>query len=92
MIKGGTTGKWRKKVYYFDYGFAGSVGLASCACVAYAAMIGAGAFRAFDRGREGAVAFNSDCNALHVNVSPWRYYLDVEYDLPLRVARMWFNS
>jgi hypothetical protein len=29
---------------------------------------------------------------LHVNVSPWRYYLDVDHDRVVRLAKMWFNS
>ncbi|KAJ6140317.1 hypothetical protein N7471_006803 [Penicillium samsonianum] len=92
MVKGGSTGKWRRKVSHLDFGFAGSLSMAAVACMIYAALTGVDAFRTFEHLRQGTVAFNSDCNVLHVNMSPWRYYLDVDYELPLRVARMWFNS
>ncbi|CAG8206498.1 unnamed protein product [Penicillium salamii] len=40
----------------------------------------------------GPVTIDWKCNALHVNLSPGRFYLDVEYQLPVRIAKMWFNA
>ncbi|CAI7589159.1 unnamed protein product [Penicillium viridicatum] len=92
MVKGGSPEKWRKRASGFDFGFAGSIGLAGVACILIAALTGYDAVQALDRPREGAIAFNWECNALHVTVSSWRYYLDVDYELLVRAARMWFNS
>ena len=92
QIRGGSIEKWRERAFKFDFGYAGSMGAAGFGCLLYAAMTGVDVARALDRSREGSVAFNWECNALHVNVSPWRYYLDVNYELPVRVAKMWFNS
>lgn len=33
-----------------------------------------------------------ECKALHVSLSPWRYYVDVEYEKNLRLVKMWFNA
>ncbi|RAH51181.1 uncharacterized protein BO95DRAFT_437930 [Aspergillus brunneoviolaceus CBS 621.78] len=92
LIGGGNLAKWRRRAATVDFGFAGNVCLAGVACTIYGGMTVVDAVRAFGRGREAAVVFNYDCTALHVNVSPWRYYLDVDYELPVRVARMWFNA
>ncbi|KAH6653405.1 hypothetical protein BKA67DRAFT_320075 [Truncatella angustata] len=44
-------------------------------------------------GREGPIIFHRECNALHVQLSPWRYYLDLsDYARAFRVAKMWFNA
>ncbi|KAL3484502.1 hypothetical protein BJX62DRAFT_243885 [Aspergillus germanicus] len=39
-------------------------------------------------------AFNVDwmCHAVHVSLSQWRFYLDVEAGRPLRLAQMWFGA
>jgi hypothetical protein len=43
--------------------------------------------------RDGPVAYDLDCQALHVYLSPWRHYLDVDdYQRGLRIARMWLNA
>ena len=43
--------------------------------------------------REGPLAFDVDCKAVHAVMSPWRYYLDVERDnRAMRIARMWLNA
>jgi hypothetical protein len=43
--------------------------------------------------REGPVAYDVDCQALHVYLSPWKFYLDVDgYNRALRIARMWLNA
>ncbi|CRL30588.1 unnamed protein product [Penicillium camemberti] len=33
-----------------------------------------------------AVAFDWKCQAVHVALSPWRFYLDVKYEPGLRIA------
>ncbi|CAI7577825.1 unnamed protein product [Penicillium discolor] len=92
MVIGGSPEKWRKRASTVDFGFAGSIVMASTGCLIIAGLTGYDAVQALDRLREGAVAFDWECKALHVNVSAWRYYLDVDYELPVRVAKMWFNS
>jgi hypothetical protein len=92
MVKGGTLRKWRKKISILDFGFAGNLSCEVLACIIVGTLTTFEGFRAFERSRESAVAFYWECNALHVTVSPWRYHFDVNYELPLRVARMWFNS
>lgn len=43
--------------------------------------------------REGPVVVDMDCHAVHVGLSPWRYYLDVnEYGRVFRIVKMWFNA
>ncbi|GIJ89413.1 hypothetical protein Asppvi_008353 [Aspergillus pseudoviridinutans] len=38
------------------------------------------------------VAFDTECRAVHVALSPWRFYLDVDkYARALRIARLWFG-
>ncbi|OQE31951.1 hypothetical protein PENSTE_c001G02882 [Penicillium steckii] len=69
-----------------------SICLAVGVCLLCAVMTGIDAVKTLDRPRDGAVAIDWKCNPFHVNVSPWRYYLDIEDGLPVRVARMWFNS
>ncbi|KAJ5652799.1 hypothetical protein N7507_010225 [Penicillium longicatenatum] len=39
-----------------------------------------------------AVTFDWECQVIHVALSPWRYYIDVDYDKGLRLVKMWFNS
>ncbi|KXG45968.1 uncharacterized protein PGRI_048240 [Penicillium griseofulvum] len=92
MFKGATVAKWRKKASKYDFGFSGSVCMASGGSAIIGAVTVAEALGAFGRDRVGPVVLHWDCNVVHVNVSPWRYYLDVDYALPLRIAKMWFNS
>lgn len=92
MIKGGSIKKWKEKVSHFDVGYSGSICLAAGVCLLYVVLTGIDAVRTLDHPREGPDAINWDCNALHANLSPWRYYLVVQNGLPVRVARMWFNS
>lgn len=43
--------------------------------------------------RQALVAYDYDCMAAHVTMSPWKQYLDVDnYGRALRIAKMWFNS
>lgn len=43
--------------------------------------------------REAAVAYDWDCRAVHVAMSPWRQYLDIHgFDQWLRIAKAWFNA
>ncbi|KAK4867699.1 hypothetical protein LT330_001209 [Penicillium expansum] len=41
---------------------------------------------------EAAVTFDWECQAIHVALSPWRYYIDVDYERGWRIAKLWFNS
>ena len=41
--------------------------------------------------REGTIAYDLECTAVHVIVSPWRQYMDIEYGRVLRMVQMWFN-
>ncbi|KAK2763177.1 hypothetical protein FQN54_009813 [Arachnomyces sp. PD_36] len=44
------------------------------------------------RQRDAVVSWDDDCRAVHVGLSPWRFYLDVNiYARPLHVAKMWFG-
>ncbi|KAK2468307.1 hypothetical protein H9L39_19953 [Fusarium oxysporum f. sp. albedinis] len=42
---------------------------------------------------EGPVAYDVQCQAVHILVSPWKYYLDVDdSNRVLRIVRAWFNT
>jgi hypothetical protein len=66
--------------------------------VAGALMFGFGAAIILGAGwgklnREGTVAYDLDCHALHVTISPWRYYMDVsDVTRPLRILKTYFNA
>lgn len=43
--------------------------------------------------REAGLAYDMECRAVHVPLSQWKQYLDLEaYNRPLRIAKMWFNA
>jgi hypothetical protein len=43
--------------------------------------------------RETSVAFDLDCQAVHIAISPWRQYLDVNgFSRATPVAKTWFNA
>lgn len=47
----------------------------------------------YTENREGPIAYDVRCRALHVPFSPWKYFLDIDDgNRPLRVARMWLNA
>ena len=81
----------RAKIDENDSGFLISLALSSMACIIVGGFTTAGAIMSFRRGREGAFVIDWTCQTVHVNLSAWRYYLDVEYELPLRAVKMWFN-
>ena len=59
-----------------------------------ASYIGAGEIGStwVDMPRAATVAIDYECHAVHVGLSAWRYYLDVNtYARPLRIAMMWFG-
>jgi hypothetical protein len=87
----GTLQELKARMYKHDIGYAGSLAFASFACIIVGGITTAGAIFAFRHGRESSFAIDWTCKTVHVNLSAWRYYLDVEYELPLRVAKMWFN-
>ncbi|OQE02579.1 hypothetical protein PENSOL_c002G03246 [Penicillium solitum] len=87
----GSVQKLRAKTYEHDIGYAGSVGGASLVCIIVGGFTTAGAILAFWHGRESAFVIDWTCKTVHVDLSAWRYYLDVEYELPLRAVKMWFN-
>ena len=41
---------------------------------------------------DATVAFDWDCQAIHVALSPWKYYIDVDYERGWRLTKLWFNS
>ncbi|OTB10255.1 hypothetical protein K445DRAFT_256410 [Daldinia sp. EC12] len=46
-----------------------------------------------DVNREAPLVADLTCNAVHVGLSTWRYYLDVdEYARALRIITSWFNA
>jgi hypothetical protein len=93
MFKRGSIRKWREiAAARYDVGFTGGICLISVGYIIYGALTMFDAINGFKHSREGPVAFYWDCTALHVNVSPWRYYLDVDHDRVVRLAKMWFNS
>lgn len=89
--KGSSVREMRERVYKHDVGYAGSIALSSVACIIVGAFTTAGAVMAFQHHREGTFVVDWGCRAVHVNLSSWRYYLDVQYERPLRAVKMWFN-
>ncbi|KAJ6100181.1 hypothetical protein N7467_001716 [Penicillium canescens] len=83
--------KAKQEMYKYDFGYAGSIGLSAFISIIFGALTAAGAIMAFQNGREAAVAVDWACQTVHVTLSPWRYYFDVQYQLPLRAVKMWFN-
>jgi hypothetical protein len=81
----------KKEMYKYDFGYAGFIGLSSFMSIIFGALTTAGAIMAFRNGRETAVAVDWTCKTVHVSLSPWRYYLDVQYQLPVRAVKMWFS-
>ncbi|CAG7957732.1 unnamed protein product [Penicillium olsonii] len=84
--------KWRLAASHLDMGFAASMGIAFFCCIGCAALTTIDTLRAADRRAAGSVAFDWECTALHVNLSPWRYYLDVSDGFATRMAKTWFSS
>ncbi|KAE8325662.1 hypothetical protein BDV39DRAFT_178468 [Aspergillus sergii] len=41
---------------------------------------------------DATLAFDWECQAIHVALSPWKYYIDVEYERGWRLTKLWFNS
>ncbi|KAB8251058.1 hypothetical protein BDV35DRAFT_339929 [Aspergillus flavus] len=41
---------------------------------------------------DATVAFDWECQAIHVALSPWKYYIDLDYERGWRIAKLWFNS
>lgn len=39
-----------------------------------------------------SVTLDWECQAIHVGMSSWRYYIDVHYGQGWRIVKMWFNS
>lgn len=81
----------REEMYESDFGYYGSVSMSSVLSIAFGAVTVYSAIVALQHGRETAVAVDWACKTVHVTLSPRRYYLDVQYQLPVRVAQMWFN-
>ncbi|KAL4875178.1 hypothetical protein BJY04DRAFT_224254 [Aspergillus karnatakaensis] len=85
-------GYWRNKYDKYNSGPIPTTALGSAFVVLFGAWITASMKGAFDRDREGPVMFYWECAAMHVNVSPWRYYMDVEGQWEIRIARMLLNA
>ncbi|KAB8217924.1 hypothetical protein BDV33DRAFT_205855 [Aspergillus novoparasiticus] len=41
---------------------------------------------------DATVAFDWECQAIHVALSPWKYYIDLDYERGWRLTKLWFNS
>ncbi|KAI2779144.1 hypothetical protein F4815DRAFT_205277 [Daldinia loculata] len=45
-----------------------------------------------DNDRAGTFAFDLSCRAVHVSLSPWKYFLDInEFGRAFKIAKTWFN-
>ncbi|KAI0111931.1 hypothetical protein F4814DRAFT_424121 [Daldinia grandis] len=45
-----------------------------------------------DNDRAGTLAFDVSCRAVHVSLSPWKYFLDInEFGRAVKIAKTWFN-
>ncbi|KAI1650744.1 uncharacterized protein F4817DRAFT_368116 [Daldinia loculata] len=45
-----------------------------------------------DNDRAGTFAFDLSCRAVHVSLSPWKYFLDInEFERAFKIAKTWFN-
>ncbi|KAF9639093.1 hypothetical protein BFW01_g9990 [Lasiodiplodia theobromae] len=42
--------------------------------------------------REAGVVYDMDCRVVHVSLSPWKQYLDVDDGRVLRIVASWFNA
>ena len=43
--------------------------------------------------KEATVGYDQECKVIHVTLSPWKYYFDVDkFALALRIVKMWFNA
>lgn len=61
--------------------------------IVFGSLFTADVIRWNSAGREAPLTIYPECHAVHVALSPWRFYLDVDdYQKGLRVAKMWFNA
>lgn len=67
-----------KKLALYEYGIAGGISVGSLGYTILGTLTLVDVIWKFKNGRQGRVAFYWDCNALNVNVSLWRYDLDVD--------------
>lgn len=67
-----------------------------CVCSFFGIIVGAMLIselvKRLDATPDAEVNFDWECKAVHVSLSSWRYYVDVDYEKGLRFAKMWFNS
>lgn len=76
----------------YGFVFSGAVTAASLGYTVYGALTVTDVVQAFKYAREAPVIIYWHYKALHVDVGPWRYYLDVDYDRVIRLTKMGFNS
>jgi hypothetical protein len=43
-------------------------------------------------GRQSSLMYDQNCTAVHITMSDWKWYLDVDHDRNRRVAKMWLNA
>lgn len=62
--------------------------------IATGALILRGIIQYWDEwNRQASVAYDFDCQAVHIAISPWRQYLDIDgFGRTLRVVKAWFNA
>jgi hypothetical protein len=64
-----------------------------CGGIVFGSVFTANVVHRSGHGQEAPLTLYPACNAVHVALSPWRFYLDVDsYQKALRIAKMWFNS
>lgn len=71
-----------------------TLGIAAwCGGIAFGSGFTANVIRSNSHGQEAPLTIYPACNAVHVALSPWRFYLDVDqYQKVLRLVKMWFNA
>lgn len=84
--------KLRDTIWGLDIGPAGFLSMTSIFEIVVGSMLVVEMVKKLDIKPDAAVNFNWKCQAVHVALSPWRFYLDVKYEQGLRIAKMWFNS
>ncbi|KAL3467232.1 hypothetical protein BJX64DRAFT_283954 [Aspergillus heterothallicus] len=84
---------WRDKYIHYYPGAPVAAAVGPICVIVMAALSMRNVRTGFQRERDGAITFFWGCTALHVNVSPWKNYLDVDDSwLPARFAKVFFDT
>ncbi|EXL65075.1 hypothetical protein FOPG_18686 [Fusarium oxysporum f. sp. conglutinans race 2 54008] len=61
--------------------------------IIFGSMFTADLIRWNNHGQEAPLTFYPACNAVHIALSSWKFYLDVDaYQRVFRIVKMWFNA